>query len=322
MYAIKTGDMRSVHIFDGVESAYSTTNNDGDTPLHLAIAYLAPDDVKHVLQQHPRASQSINIMGHTPLHIAAMNGAHVDVLRLLYEHNQGINIPDNRGNYPVHVYGNINEYSRFEDADPSTGSLDFLASLHTEILCKKNGKGNLPIHELAMLFATPESKLLQQIHTIVDMRPETLLVRNNAGELPIHICGFYHDVGLVTKNLQVYPHLLYETTPGGISVLDMFSRASNKSKGDLVVSVIKSKAQLLDAFWNFIPTPLPGLENYMHDLDRANREKLLYFLTLKTKRLVRDRHFMLETYYGSRNLTMERDVADTILWRSIMRYDT
>jgi ankyrin repeat protein len=322
MYAIKVGDMRSVRIFDGMENAYSTTNNDGDTPLHVAIAYLDLDDIKHVLQQFPQALHSVNTAGHTPLHVASMHGAHVDVLRLLCEQNREINIPDHNGNYPIHRYGDVNEYSRFEDAGPNAESLTFLASLDTDILLKKNKKGNLPIHELAVLFAPSNSKLLQQIYAVVDMRPETLLVRNNFGELPIHICGFYHDVGLISKNLQVYPHLLYETTPDSLTILDMFSRASNKTKGDLVISVIKSKSQLLDAFWSFIPTPLPGLENHMCDMNRETRGKLIHFLTRETKRLLKDRYYMLESFYSSRNITMERDVADTILWRSIMHGDT
>ena len=318
MYAIKAGDMRSVRIFDGVDSAYSTTNDEGDTPLHVAIAHLGPGDIKHVLQQHPRALHSVNTTGHTPLHIAAMNGAHVDVLRVLYEQNPQINVPDNNGNYPIHVYGHINEYSRFEDADSNPGSLSFLALLDTEILLKKNTKGNLPIHEFMALFAAPGSKLLREIYAIVDVCPETLLVRNNLGELPIHICGFYHDVWMVHKNLEVYPHLLYEPMSCGMTILDMFSRASDKSKGDFVASVIKSKARLLDAFWDFIPTPLIGLENHMCDMNRETKGKLFQFLTRKTKRMIRDRHFMLEAYYRSRKLSMERDVADTILWRSVM----
>lgn len=74
MYAIINGDMSYISLFDGYEEAYSTTDFEGNTPLHLAVSKLDIEKITHILKQYPHALYSVNNNGETPLHIASLHG--------------------------------------------------------------------------------------------------------------------------------------------------------------------------------------------------------------------------------------------------------
>jgi len=319
MYAIIACDMKFIKLFDG-HIAYSTRTYEGDTPLHISITHLDLEGVKYILNQDPSAIRKTNDAGHTPLHTALLNGISCDIVRFLYETDQNQNKIDPRGNYPIHLYGQVNEFMRFTNADQHTGALTFIAKKAPETLLKKNNKGNLPIHELMTMFTTNTSKLFQEICYIIDLCPESLLVRNNFGELPIHIAAFYHDVWLTSKIIDIYPYLLYEpiytSSESKKSVLDYFSFAPNTVILQLVRCLMKHE-NLLDSFWEFIPRPLIGLECYLHEMTPDIRNKMFVHLIRKSRHKLKERYLLLGYYFRSINIIMEPEIIDRIVLRSL-----
>jgi ankyrin repeat protein len=204
--------------------------------------------------------------GETPLHIASLHGVDVEIVKFLYDQDPEHNIPDYYGNYPVHAYGSNDDVARFLDYYPEHSTLAFLANADRNTLLKKNHKGNVPIHELSLLFCVKTSKLFHEICHVIDICPESLLVRNNIGELPIHIAGFHNDVDITCKMIETYPHLIYETTTAGKNILDMFQKTHDIHKLELIACILQTDVCLKRSFWNFAPQPLPGVENILISL--------------------------------------------------------
>jgi hypothetical protein len=313
MYAIVNGDTDYINLFDGCEEAYLTADFEGNTPLHLAVSRLEREQIAHILQQYPPALYSVNISGETPLHIASLHGIDVEIVKFLYEQDPEHNIPDYYGNYPIHAYGSNDDVARFLDYYPEHGTLDFLANADKSTLLKKNHRGNLPIHELSLLFCVKTSKLFHEICHVVDMCPESLLVRNNIGELPIHISGFHNDVDITCKMIETYPHLIYETTAAGKNILDMFVQTYDTHKLELITCILKTDVELRDSFWKFIPHPLPGVEHILLSLNHYVRLKMSHYLTRKAKKKIQNMYLAVGTYTSSRNIRIEKEIIDKII---------
>jgi ankyrin repeat protein len=319
MYAIVNGDMDYIRLFDGHEEAYLTSDFEGNTPLHLAVSRLDIEQITHILKQHPTAIQSVNISGETPLHIASIHGVDVEIVKFLYEQDPEHNIPDYYGNYPIHSYGNNATAMRFLDYYPEHGTLSFLANTDKSTLLKRNHKGNIPIHELSVLFCVKTSKLFHEICHVIDMCPESLLVRNNIGELPIHIAGFHNDVDITCKMIEMFPYLIYETTAAGKNILDMFEKTYDTHKLALISCILGTEVELRDSFWKFAPHPLPGVEDILASLKPDVRTKMFYYLTRKAKKKIQNMYLAVGTYSRSRNMCLEQEIMDKIVLNSIAK---
>jgi ankyrin repeat protein len=313
VYAIVNGDMDYISLFDGCEEAYLTADFEGNTPLHLAVSRLEREQIAHILRQYPPALYSVNISGETPLHIASLHGIDVEIVKFLYEQDPEHNIPDYYGNYPIHAYGSNNDVARFLDYYPEHGTLAFLANADKSTLLKKNHKGNLPIHELSLLFCVKTSKLFYEICHVIDMCPESLLGRNNIGELPIHIAGFHNDVDITCKMIETYPHLIYETTATGKNIFDMFEKTYDIHKLELIKCILQTEVELWNSFWKFIPKPLPGLEEIFISLKSDVRTKLFNYLTKRAKKKIKNMYLAVGTYSRSRNIRIEKEIIDKII---------
>ena len=320
MYAIANGDMDYISLFDGHEEAYLTSDFEGNTPLHLAVSRLDIEQITHITNQYPSALHSVNINGETPLHIASIHGIDVEIVKFLYERAPELNIPDYYGNYPIHSYGNNAAAVRFLDYYPEHDTLTFLANADRNILMKKNHKGNVPIHELSLLFCVKTSKLFHEICHVIDTCPESLLVRNNIGELPIHISGFHNDVDITCKMVEMSPHLIYETTTAGKNILDMFEKTYDTHKLALISCILGTEVELRDSFWKFAPHPLPGVEDILISLKPNVRTKMFHYLTRKAKRNIQNMYLSVGTYTRSRNMCLEQEIMDKIVLRSISKY--
>lgn len=315
MYAIIDGDMDYISLFDGHEEAYLTTDFEGNTPLHLAVSRFDIKQLTHILKQYPPALYSVNISGETPLHIASLHGVDVNIVKFLYD--QGHNIPDYYGNYPIHSYGSNDDVARFSDYYQEHSTLAFLANADRSTLLKKNNKGNLPIHELLVLFCVKTSKLFHEICYVIDMCPESLLVRNNIGELPIHISGFHNDVDITCKMIETYPHLIYETTTAGKNILDMFEKTYDTHKLELITCILRTDVELRQTFWNFVPRPLPGAEQILLSLNQDIRTKMYLYLTRKAKKKIQNMYTYVGIYTRSRDIRIEKEIVDKIILKSI-----
>ena len=320
MYAIANGDMDYISLFDGHEEAYLTSDFEGNTPLHLAVSRLDIEQITHITNQYPSALHSVNINGETPLHIASIHGIDVEIVKFLYERAPELNIPDYYGNYPIHSYGNNAAAVRFLDYYPEHDTLTFLANADRNILMKKNHKGNVPIHELSLLFCVKTSKLFHEICHVIDTCPESLLVRNNIGELPIHISGFHNDVDITCKMVEMSPHLIYETTTAGKNILDMFEKTYDMHKLELISCILGTEVELRDSFWKFAPRPLSGVEDILISLKPNVRTKMFHYLTRKAKRNIQNMYLSVGTYTRSRNMCLEQEIMDKIVLRSISKY--
>lgn len=320
MYAIIHGDMDYISLFDGCEEAYLTTDFEGNTPLHLAVSRLDIEQISHVYNQHPRALYSVNISGETPLHTASLHGVDVEIVKFLYDKDPENNIPDYYGNYPIHAYGSNAAAVRFLDYYPEHGALSFLANADRSTLLKRNHKGNIPIHELSLLFCVKTSKLFYEICHVIDTCPEALLVRNNIGELPIHISAFHNDVDITCKMIETSPNLIYETTTAGKNILDMFGKTYDADKLELISCILQTKVYLRRSFWNFAPQPLPGVEDILISLKPDVRTKMFHYLTRKAKKKIQNMYMAVGTYTRSRNMRLEQEIIDRIVLTSVSKY--
>jgi len=317
MYAIVNGDMDYISLFDGCDEAYLTSDFEGNTPLHLAVSRLYTDQIAHILRQNPNALYSVNICGETPLHIASLHGVDVEIVKFLYDQDPEHNIPDYYGNYPVHAYGSNDDVARFLDYYPEHSTLSFLANADRSSLLKRNHKGNLPIHELSLLFCVKTSKLFHEICHVIDICTESLLVRNNIGELPIHIAGFHNDVDITCKMIETYPHLIYETTTAGKNILDMFQKTYDIHKFELIACILQTDVCLKRSFWSFAPQPLPGVENILISLEPDVRTKMFHYMTRKAKKKIQNMYLSVGIYTRSRNIRLEKEIVDNIILRSL-----
>jgi len=317
MYAIIDGDMDYVRLFDGHEEAYLTADFEGNTPIHLAVSRLDIEQITHIINQYPPALYSVNISGQTPLHIASIHGVDVNIVKFLYERAPELNTPDYYGNYPIHSYGDNATAVRFLDYYPEYNTLAFLANADKSTLLKRNHRGNIPIHELSLLFCTKTSKLFHEICHVIDTCPETLLVRNNIGELPIHISGFHNDVDITCKMIELFPHLIYETTTAGKNILDMFEKTYNTYKLALISCILGTEIELRSSFWSFAPHPLPGVEDILMSLKPDVRTKMFHYLTRKVKKKIQNMYLALGKYTRSRNIPLEQEILDKIVLKSI-----
>ena len=320
MYAIIHGDMDYISLFDGHEEAYLTSDFEGNTPLHLAVSRLDIEQITHILKQYPHALYSVNISGQTPLHIASIHGVDVEIAKFLYDQDPKNNIPDYYGNYPIHAYGDNAAAVRFLDYYPEHGTLSFLANADRSTLLKRNHKGNVPIHEISLLFCVKTSKLFYEICHVIDICPESLLVRNNIGELPIHISGFHNDVDITCKMIEMFPYLIYETTAAGKNILDMFEKTYDTHKLALISCILGTEVELRDSFWKFAPHPLPGVEDILASLKPDVRTKMFYYLTRKAKKKIQNMYLAVGTYTRSRNMRLEQEIIDKIVLISVSKY--
>lgn len=321
MYAIADGDPDYIRLFDGCEEAYLTTDFEGNTPLHFAVSRLDIEQITHILKQYPPALYAVNISGETPLHVASNHGVDVNIVKFLYEQDPEHNIPDYYGNYPIHSYGSNDDVARFLDYYPEHSTLDFLANADRSTLLKKNHKGNVPIHELSLLFCAKTSKLFHEICHVIDVCPESLLIKNNIGELPIHISGFHNDVYITCKMIEKFPHLIYETTAAGKTILDMFEKTYDTHKLELITCIIRTDVELQNSFWNFIPRPLPGVEGIFISLNSDMKNMMYHYLTIKSKKKIRNMYMAIGMYTRVRNIRLEPEIVDRIILSSMSSGD-
>jgi len=148
--------------------------------------------------------------------------------------------------------------------------------------------------------------------------PESLLVRNNTGELPIHVAGLHNDVNTTCKMLEKSPHLIYETTAAGKSTLDMFEKACDMHKMELISCVFRTGVELRQSFWNFIPRPLYGVGDIFLYLDQDARTKMFHHLTRKARKKIQNMYLLVSTYEKSRGIRIEKEIVDKIILTSVI----
>jgi hypothetical protein len=97
------GDLKWVQTFGGSEEAVNSTNEDGNTPLHLAktreiAAFLVGRPQK--AEMIKARANALNRRGEAPLHLAALDGR-ADVVAFLLERGAGVNAQNRMGLTPL-----------------------------------------------------------------------------------------------------------------------------------------------------------------------------------------------------------------------------
>eukprot|EP00117_Sycon_ciliatum_P020914 scpid76289/ scgid18490/ B-cell lymphoma 3 protein; Proto-oncogene BCL3 len=85
-------------------------DEDGDTPLHLAVVQANKHLVHHLVYLISRSSRHVDIantLRQTPLHLAAITGQ-ADLIRLLLANNASCNLPDRMGRTGLHLVAERN----------------------------------------------------------------------------------------------------------------------------------------------------------------------------------------------------------------------
>jgi ankyrin repeat protein len=126
----------------------NVSDNDGDTPLHLAC-WRQPSVVECLVQNGAKVNIE-NIFGNTPLHFACRHQP--SVVEFLVQHGAKVNIENNFGNTPFHYACESQPsvvrilYDRFHGPLPQSHELDRVIALYSAMIWKRSNVGGLPSH--------------------------------------------------------------------------------------------------------------------------------------------------------------------------------
>ncbi|RKY10524.1 MAG: hypothetical protein DRP56_00720, partial [Planctomycetota bacterium] len=190
-------------------------DNNGNTPLHVAIASGYKDIVQVLINKGAKVSLKNN-EGDTPLHIASTLG-YKDIVQLLINKEAEVSVRNSSGNTPLHIasmhgYKDIAELLINKEANTNL----------------KNNDGDIPLHIASM------QGHKDIVESLINNKSE-VNIRNNNGYTPLYLA-------LINDHLDIIMSLQKPGTVVGIDVIDTLVN------GDLQKfnSIIKEKPELLD----------------------------------------------------------------------------
>eukprot|EP01130_Rhizamoeba_saxonica_P000161 TRINITY_DN10161_c0_g1_i1.p1 TRINITY_DN10161_c0_g1~~TRINITY_DN10161_c0_g1_i1.p1 ORF type:complete len:493 (-),score=78.60 TRINITY_DN10161_c0_g1_i1:61-1341(-) len=150
-------------------------NQEGYTPLHVAMDKLYPDITDALLRCDNRQLQSSK--GIYPLHLAAeKQNIDPDYFDVLDKHNVDVNIKDRYGNTPLHI-ASLND---------SNLMISWLSTKN--IVYVSNNKGNTALH-LAI-----EHEKSNSLSSLIEHFEELLYIPNSGDIYPIHMASIKKDI--------------------------------------------------------------------------------------------------------------------------------
>jgi hypothetical protein len=201
------------------------------------------------------------------------------------------------------------------------GIVLFLAKINPDILKTPNKSGDIPMHLLATLYTTPllNNVLVDDIREVVNMSPETLLIKNNSGFLPVHIASMFMDFQLVEMFIEMYPETIYTCSKKGKSVLDYLECTKFKDKCKFISKILCICEHPREEFWKFVPKQLPGIEKHLHTIYTKNQHNFYRILQHVTKKIKEDlihKYKILHVFYTRKNIYIEREIINNIVLKS------
>uniref|UniRef100_A0A803MA14 Uncharacterized protein n=1 Tax=Chenopodium quinoa TaxID=63459 RepID=A0A803MA14_CHEQI len=173
----------------GFNPGLSMQNNEGNTPLHLALIK-GKDDVALLLAKHcPDLTRSRkNNDGNTPLHVAAEVG-NTECFKLLLEYDlKQAEVTNKDGNTPLHVAFLKSNLPIEKREDLSSKYLDMIKLMIEKescVACMQDAIGATPLHRAASITSTYTQKI---IRLILDKCPQSVMeVRNNSSKTILHV---------------------------------------------------------------------------------------------------------------------------------------
>ena len=127
--------------------------------------------------------------------------------------------------------------------------------------------------------------------------------------MPIKFIGYYIGVRELAQHRL---DLLYSDI-----IPTVFRFFSNYDKVCLFVSILESGVELTEELWEYIPTPLPKIERYLYLMTQEVRHKMAKYLTRKARNKIKERYRLFGLYLKARNISLEREIIDTIVLKSL-----
>ena len=178
--AIRSGNLEEVKRLQADGANINSCDEQGNTPLHVAVEALHIDCLKFLIQVKAELNRRNNL-GLTPLHMAIMqHGASIDYVAALVTAGADVDICDKQGNAPLHT---AVCWNRIE-----SGNALLEAGANPNI---RNHKGDTPLHNavhdpnMGVIHIDFVKALLQY-----GANPN---ICNNQGSVPLHKVGHSYD---------------------------------------------------------------------------------------------------------------------------------
>lgn len=161
---------------------------------HAPISF---QKVQSLVQQYPSAAKATNSKGDLPLHLACFNGASLQVVEYLVVcYPSSLKIKDQQGSLPLH-------WACFGTAPLLV--IQNLLLQYPESISVKTQNGQVPLH-----YACHGAARLDVVKVLVNKWPDGAKVQNVHGLLPLHILvsSKLADLQVVQYLVQQYPQSL------------------------------------------------------------------------------------------------------------------
>jgi ankyrin repeat protein len=175
----------------------SDRNDMGEFPLHTAARLsLALDVIRALYNRSPNTISARDFYGNTPFHSAVSTSPSSNTIQFLMgKYKAAVRIPNFDGSLLLHLLC---------AASPNyLGDIRMVAEMNLDALKRPDRYGRLPLHRYC---ERPNSSPV--LLYLVNENPATCSVRDNEGNLPIHICAKNKSCShlaiqhLVNKNKQ------------------------------------------------------------------------------------------------------------------------
>ena len=198
-------------LYNSWPEAIRMSGSEGKLPVHelcrteFEDASSALDILRFMLDIDQTVVRERNEEGELPIHSAVVYESTAFCRVLIDAYPQSLRVRSNNGKLPIHETCQL---GRVDTVD----TILYMLDIDQTVLIERNEEGELPIHHEDAYKSTAFCKIL------IDAYPESLRVRTNNGELPIHkacrLCRF-GEVDTILYMLELYPESIRVRTNNG-----------------------------------------------------------------------------------------------------------
>ncbi|XP_071964214.1 uncharacterized protein [Antedon mediterranea] len=180
--AMRNGDLKKIErICREHPDILKTTDENGDTPLHLYLWYehCTLEIVEFLIQQHSASLSLQNQDGNTPLHLYLSlydtEPTSEILIACLVHDGKSLLLQNKYGDTPLHLYVS-NRYCTLE-------IVEFLIQQHGASLSLQNKDGDTPLH----LYVSNRYCTLEIVEFLIQQHGASLSLQNKEGNTPVNI---------------------------------------------------------------------------------------------------------------------------------------
>ncbi|CDZ78584.1 Phosphocholine transferase AnkX [Legionella massiliensis] len=226
--ATVAGSIKLVEAFLARGLPTDSTDNNGNTALHLALQCGHEQIAKFLLEKAPALLKTTDNTGQNPLHVAALKGCHESVKLIKGIDENLAKAQDDSGLFPLHM-AVINGCSETVAV--------LLEGIGSDTILQNN-TGRTPTHLAAQV---DNVKILE---FLLEKAPQWTQVRDRNGLSPLHIAvsnGSIESVKLLVKNA---PELIRLQNPDGLTALHFAARFNKHEIARILMEADPSLAQV------------------------------------------------------------------------------